>query len=297
MINWIIGIALIIFVILYPEVRYTLLHLPIVLYNAIVDLYKFVKYKRYNEFKHYGRMLIYIANDRQPFGSGKTLSLVDYVRFVYNRYNGAIVWSKKRKAFVEQKIKVYSNVKLVGVPYIGLVSHRQIIDSADDEDDTCIKLFVIDELGTQFNNRDWKTNLSTDLLEAILQQRKSKIAILGTVQDWSLFDATLRKVSSICVQCSKKWRFVVNRNYYAKDMERAGYNTDLIKTCGVTCFFATDKVYNSYDTNERVDKLVKDIQNGEMLSNEEVLNCANGGSVELATLTNLKRRYRKRVRK
>lgn len=280
---------------LFPQVRYTCFHLPLVCYNAVVDLYKFVKYKKYNEYKEFGKMQIYVANDKQPFGSGKTLSIVDYVIAVYNRFNDVPVWSASAEKFVLQKIKIYSNVELRGIPYVPLVSYDQLINARNEECDTMIQLFVIDELGSQFNNRNWKNNLPLNLLEAILQQRKSKIAILGTVQDWSLFDATLRKVSAECIVCSKNWRFVVNRVYYAKDMENAGYNTELIKSHDVRCFFATDKVYNSYNTNERVERIVESARNGEIISNEEILNCANGETTDLATVTNLKRKYRKRV--
>lgn len=297
MIKWLVIIAFIFVFVLFPQVRYTCFHLPTVVYNAVIDTYKYIKYKKYNEYRDFGKMFIYVANDKQPFGSGKTLSIVDYVRYVYNRYNGAQVWSKSDNKFVEQKIKIYSNVTLIGVPYIPLVSYEQIIKARENNDDTCISLFVIDELGSQFNNRNWKNNLPPDLLEAILQQRKSKIGILGTVQDWSLFDATLRKVSAECIECSKTWRYVINRSYYAKDMERAQYNTELIKTRSVRCFFATDKVYNSYDTNERVDKLVDAVRNGEIISNEEILTHASGDISDLSTLTNIKRKYRKRVRK
>ena len=61
--------------------------------------------------------------------------------------------------------------------------------------------------------------------------------------------------------------------------------------------FATDKVYNSYDTNERVEKIVDAVQAGEMLTNEEILNHANGDTSDLSTVTNLRRKYKKRVRK
>lgn len=296
MIKLIVIIGFLFLFVLFPQVRYTCFHLPTVLYNAVIDVYKYIKYKKYNEYRDFGKMFIYIANDKQPFGSGKTLSVVDYVRYVYNRYNGKQVWSNSCSKFVEQKIKIYSNVTLVGVPYIPLVSYEQIIDSGENNDDTCVSLFVIDELGSQFNNRNWKNNLPPDLLEAILQQRKSKIGILGTVQDWSLFDATLRKVSSECIECSKIWRYVVNRSFYAKDVERAQYNTELIKTCSVRCFFATDNLYNSYNTNERVYKLADSVKKGEILSNEEILNHANGEVSNLSTLTHIKRKYRKRVK-
>ena len=53
----------------------------------------------------------------------------------------------------------------------------------------------------------------------------------------------------------------------------------------------------SYDTNERVDKLVSDVKKGEIISNEEILTHASGDISDLSTLTNIKRKYRRRVRK
>lgn len=297
MISILLFVAFVFLFFLFPQMRYTCFHFPQVLYHFVYDTYLYFKYKKYNEYTGYGKMQIYVANDKQPFGSGKTLSIVDYVLAVYKRYNDMPVWSESDKKFVAQRIKIYSNVALNGVPYVPLVTYEQIIQASRENNDTCVQLFVIDELGSQFNNRNWKNNLPPDLLEAILQQRKSKIAILGTVQDWSLFDATLRKVSAECIVCSKAWRFVVNRTYYAKDMEKAGYNTDLIDSHGVKCFFATDKVYHSYDTNERVEKLCAEVKAGEIISNEEILNHANGDSADLSTVTHIKRKYRKRVRK
>lgn len=297
MLKWLFIIGFVFAFVLLPQVRYTCFHLPLVFYNAVIDTYRFFKFKKYNEYRGYGRMQIYVADEKQPFGSGKTLSIVDYVLAVYRRYNGALVWSESDKKFVPQKIKIYSNVGLRGVPYVPLVSYEQLINARSDNNDTQVQLFVIDELGSQFNNRNWKSNLPTDLLEAILQQRKSKIGILGSVQDWSLFDATLRKVSAECIVCSKGWRFVINRIFYAKDMEKANYNTDMIKSHGVRCFFATDKVYNSYDTNERVEKIVDAVQAGEMLTNVEILNHASGETSDISTITTLKRKYKKRVRK
>lgn len=297
MFKWLFLVGFVFAFILRPEVRYTCFHFPLVFYNFVVDTYKYFKYKRYNEYKHYGKMQIYVANDKQPFGSGKTLSIVDYVLCVYKRYNGAMVWSESDQKFVEQKIKIFSNVELRGVPYVPLVSYDQLINARTENNDTMVQLFLIDELGSQFNNRNWKNNLPPDLLEAVLQQRKSKIAILGTVQDWSLFDATLRKVSAECIVCSKAWRFVVNLVYYAKDMEKANYNTDMIKSHCTRCFLATDKVYASYDTNERVEKIVESARNGEIISNEEILNHASGETSDISTLTSLKRKYKKRVRR
>lgn len=290
-------IAFVIWFVMDSRVRYTVFHPHIVLYNAIRDSYLRYKYKKYNEFKEYGKMIMFIADEMTPFGSGKTLNMVAYVKAVYEHYNGLMIWSKYHKGFVEQKIKIISNITLFNIPYIPLVSEQQIIDLSENEDDSIVYLILLDEMGSLYNNRDWKTNLSSDMVESILQQRKAKIGFLGTVQNWSLFDATIRKVTSLVRSCKKTWRFLVVKEYIACQVERAQFNLDLINTTSIKCNFATDKLYNSYDTTERVKRLQKEIQAGKMLTTEEILNSSNGQSTDIESLTNIKRRYRKRFKK
>lgn len=282
---------------LFPILRYSVCHPVQVLRYAVVDLYEYIKYKKYNEFVEYGKMTMYIADDKQPFGSGKTLNLVRYVSGIYKQYNGKLVWDKDKQEFVPQEVKIYSNIKLLGIPFIPLVSEQQIIEASELGSSSTIHLFILDEMASQFNNRDWKKNLSEDLLNAILQQRKSKIAIIGTVQDYSLFDATLRKLCTSVFVCSKLWRFLTLKEYYAKDVERAQTNTDLIAIRSLFVRFATDSLYHSYDTSEKVSKIKKQIEEGALLSNEEILLAANGTPMELGSLTRINRKHRKRFRK
>lgn len=290
-------IAFCIWFVLDSRVRYTLLHPHIVIYNAIADLYNMIKYKKYNEFKEYGKLIMFIADELNPFGSGKTLNMVAYAKAVYEQYNGLMIWSKYYKGFVKQQIKILSNIELFNIPYVPLVNEQQIIDLASNEDDSIVWLVLLDEMGSLYNNRDWKTNLSSDMINGILQIRKGKVAILGTVQSWSLFDATIRKVTSLVRSCRKTWRYLVVKEYLACDIERSQFNLELINTKSVKCNFATDSLYNSYNTNERVERLQKDIQEGKMLTSEEVLNSSSGQSTDIESLTNIKRRYRKRFKK
>lgn len=282
-----------------PEVRYTVFHFPTVFYNACVDLYKFVRFKRWNELRDYGRMDIYIADEKQPFGSGKTLNMVRSALATYKAYNNVEIFDFNKFEWVTQHVHIYSNLKLLDVPYVPLTSTQQMIDIAEgrgvpDDGNRHVYLFLFDELGRVFNNREWKTNINSDFLSALLQQRKHRIIVKGTVQDFSLFDATMRKISSKVFSCSKKWRFLTLREYYAKDIERAGFNTDLISVRSLMVNFATDKLYNSYDTNEVVGDIAKEIQQGMRLSNEEVLN-SSGSSGDLNTLTRIHKRFKRRV--
>ena len=268
--------------------QYTIMHPRQVISNAVIDLFRYIKYKEWNRLKDYGRFDVFIADERQPFGSGKTLNAVASVLSIYNRYNDVNVFDFARGEFVKQYVHIYSNIKLCSANYIHLYSTYQLIQIANgegipDDGNEHIFVFLIDELGRLFNNRDWKTNINSDFLGALLQQRKHHIIIKGTVQDYSLFDATMRKICTSVYSCSKKWRFLRLQEYYAKDLERANFNTALLQVRSQQCLFATDEVYNSYDTNEVVGNLIKEIEAGEHLNNQEILNHAvNENSSDIA---------------
>lgn len=301
MIELVLMVALVWAVVMFPEVRYTLAHIPTVFYNAVTDCYKWIRYKRWNECTKYGEMNIFIADERQPFGSGKTLNMVRSAKAFYNTYNDKMIFDFSKMDYCMQYVHIYSNLKLMGVPYIPLENTYQLVNIANGEDaieddNKHIYVFLFDELGRVFNNRDWKTNINSDLLSALLQQRKNHILIMGTVQDFSLFDATMRKICAKVYCCTKAWRFLTLRTYLAKDIERANFNTNMVATRGLAVNFATDALYNSYDTNEVVAALQKEISEGQHLSNVEILNSASNDS-DLSTVTKVAKRYRKRVTK
>lgn len=279
--------------------RFSLAHIPLVFKNVSKDLFHYFKYKQWREMKTYGTMNIYVADETQPFGSGKTLNMVYQAYNIYRQYDDVDVFNIRAGAWVKQYVHIYSNVKLLGIPYVPLTSTYQLIDVATNDiykdDNIHIFVFLIDELGRIFNNRDWKTNLNKDMLGALLQQRKNHLCILGTVQDFSLFDATMRKVCSNVYSCSKKWRYLLLRQYYAVDLERANFNADLVKMRGAFVRFATDALYNSYDTYEIVEDLQKEIESGQHLSNEEILNASENG-LDIRSLTRVGKRFKGHVR-
>lgn len=300
-IKWIIIVVLIIQFITNVGFRYCVLHPRLIFVNASKDLILWIKYKRWNELTRFGCMDIYIADERQPFGSGKTLNMVANAWEIYNKYNDVEVFNFDKMEWVKQYVHIYSNVALRGLPYVPLVNTYQLVNIATGEssikdDNVHIYLFLFDELGRLFNNRDWKSNLNSDLLGALLQQRKNHLIIKGTVQDFSLFDATMRKICTNVYSCTKKWRVLSLRSYYAKDLERANFNTSMVATRAQFCRFATDALYNSYDTNEIVGQLQKEIEAGVHLSNEEILKNADNSGSDVRTLTRVGRRFRKHTR-
>ena len=281
----------------FPEFRFFMLHPSCWLY-AFKDIRQWFKYKRWREMRTYGAMDVYIADEKQPFGSGKTLNMIRNALSIYDRFNNTVVYNFSTNDWVTQYVHIYSNIDLVGVPYVKLTNTYQLIQAATNppgDDDVHIFVFIIDELGRIFNNRDWKTNLNSDLLGAILQQRKNHLCILGTVQDYSLFDATLRKLCTNVYSCTKHWRMLRLRHYYASDLERANFNLDLVQMRGLYVRFASDLLYNSYDTREVVSDLQKSISSGDHLSNEEILKLSDN-NCDVRTLTRVAKRFRKHVK-
>lgn len=248
----------------------------------------------------FGTMNVYTADELQPFGSGKTLNMVASAYNIFHKYDDVDVFNFETMTFCKQYVHIYSNIKLQGLPYVPLTNTYQLINIATEDlyNDGNIHIFVFlfDELGRIFNNREWKTNINNDMLGALLQQRKNRLVILGTVQDFSLFDATMRKLCTNVFVCTKKWRFLCLRKYFATDIERANFNTDIIRVREQFVRFATDKLYNSYDTTEVVANLEKEIISGQHLTNEEILNHSGDNSKDIRSLTRVGKRFRNKVK-
>ena len=59
------------------------------------------------------------------FGQGKTKQAVKRVTEIYKRYNKLQIWDAYKQQWVDQEIRVYSNVKLSAIPYIEFYSMHQ----------------------------------------------------------------------------------------------------------------------------------------------------------------------------
>ena len=161
---------------LFPILRCVLLHPVSTIYYVVKDLYFYFRHKKYNECKAYGKIIDVTA----LFGGGKTLSSTMYIRKLYRKYNNKLVYNEETKQFDRQVIKVLSNVEFNDIPYIPLKSADDIIHINDNEPCTTVALVLIDEASTEFNSRNYKTNLPTELLNQILTCRHHKIGTIRT---------------------------------------------------------------------------------------------------------------------
>lgn len=268
------------------------------IYNAVKDVVFYFKHKKKNECPT-GKIIAYTA----LFGGGKTLSVVHYVTSMFYRYNDVPVWDRDRKKFVTQKIHIISNVDLVGVPYEKFVSLEQIVRVADKfhemdlENDTLTVTIVLgDEFSVQLNSREFKKNIDPLFLNTLLTCRHHHILLVYDAQRFNHVDALLRQVTLVVIECRKIWRFMVQYEFDAYEMENA-VNPSLLTPKHCYGWFIRDRDYNAYDTLACVGNLKKSCESGDMLSEEEILNLQCNQGVNMEAVTTPSKEYRKARKK
>lgn len=275
--------------------RLIFLHPFKTVYNGVKDLYFYFRHKQYNYYDA-GVLNCYCAH----FGGGKTLSIVHYVTSLFLHFNNKKVWDRGRKMFVTQKIHIISNVDLKSVPFEPLVSLSQVVACAynnkkiDDEMNTrTVVLVLLDEASVQLNSRSFKTNIDPIFLNTLLTSRHYHISFLYSSQKFKLTDALMRSVTQSCINCNKVWRFMVQDVFDADEMEYASDPT-MVRPRRRTGFFVTDKDYAAYDTLACVDKLKKNIEEGDMMSESEILAMRGEMNPDNDNITHRSRRLKRR---
>lgn len=266
-------VAIIVIFIFFPSIIIcTLKNLPYVLFYTVKDIIAYFRFKK-GRLVRTGEIIGFIG----LFGRGKTLSVIHHVCAIYRAKNGLRVYCPRRKKWVTQRVNIISNVHIKEIPYENLISLEQVVLSTDtvrsydDEHDTLtVTLVVIDEAGSELNSRAFRSNIDPLLLNSILTCRHWNISIFYTAQRFGHVDALMRQVTSFVLSCKKVWRFQVMKKYDAWELEQAS-SPSLVACQSVQCWFVKDKDYKAYDTFECVDKLKKDMKEGQMMSPEEIL--------------------------
>lgn len=277
--------------------RVVITHPVSVVRYGIKDLYKYIRYKKWRLCET-GKLIALVG----LFNKGKILSCVHYIVLLYNRYNNRRVYDIFRKKWVTQYVQVVSNVDL-SIPYIKFIGLRQIVDIAeqmrdlDEKNDTLTVTLVLgDEFSVQLNSREFKTNIDPLFLNTLLTCRHHHISIYYTTQRFNHVDALLRQVTSYVLSCNKIWRIMVQEKYDAYELENAT-SSSLVKPISRFGWFIFDSDFNAYDTLACVDNLTKSCKEGDMLSEQEILELqANNGS-DMEAVTRPSRKYIRSQRK
>lgn len=285
----IIGFALIMAFIAIPYFRCICLHPFHVIFYAIKDIWKYVHYARWREYRGYGTLTIFNG----LFGKGKTLSSTIYGRKIYKRYNGKKVFDFNEKKWKTQFIKLVSNVDIKDCPYMKLNSLNDITKLTEHNDGVSVWVVCVDEMSTQVNSREYKTNFSTDLLNVLLTCRHYRMQMIGSAQRFAHVDALVRQVTANAIECRKFWRLLQWDIYDAWTVENT---TDItkIKPKKRKCVFVTDKDFNAYDTVACVESFKKNVLEGKHLTDKEIMDFQTNAENELSL--SMKRKYRKKLK-
>lgn len=272
--------------------RVVLLHPIKTFRNLVVDVFKWFKYKKW-DICGTGQLIGFVG----LFGKGKTLSAVHFVVKKYQRYDGRKVFDFNRGKWVTQKIHIISNVDLLDVPFERFTSLMQVVQASerfkgiDADNDTLTCIFVLgDEFSVQMNSRSFKTNIDPLFLNTLLTCRHHHISLVYTAQRFSHVDALLRQVTSFVVSCDKKWRIMVHGQYDAYALENATDPT-LVTPMRRFGWFIENKDFDAYDTLACVDNLSKSCQEGDMLSEEEILSLQQNNGINMEGVLKPSRKF------
>ena len=264
---------------------------------VVIDLYKYFRYRCWN-ICHTGLIVCYVG----LFGKGKTLSAVHKVVSLYKRYNDKMIYDFNRMKWVTQKIHIISNVSL-SIPYEDFVSMAQIVAVADrmrvgdEKNDTLTCTIVLgDEFSVQLNSRSFKSNIDPLFLNTLLTCRHHHISLIYTSQRFNHVDALLRQVTSYVYTCNKIWRIMVHEQYDAFDLENASDPT-LIKPKRRFGWFIKDAAFNAYDTLACVGNLTKSCKEGDMLTEEQILDLQRNNPVNIDGIVNPSRKLKRASKK
>ena len=243
----IIIIACLLGFVLSPLLRLIVTHLHLIGIYSAVDLFNYIRYKKWMDFNKYG-ILMFIG----MFGHGKTLSMTHQARLLYKQYG--------------DKLRFISNYELYDIPYIPLINFNQLVDIGEEENSHYIGTIVlIDEIENVLSHRNF-SSFPLALLHTLTQQRKKKVFIMCSAQRFFMVDKIFRSITTSVVDCNKYWRFQHMEVYDAWDLENA-MNYSLIKRKENKWYFVKNQDYNSYSTESMVKKGTAE----DFISNEEAL--------------------------
>lgn len=292
----VLGIVVLLVVCSFPIVRCALTRPISLIYYGVRDGWQYIKHKEWNA-AQYGQIICYVADSSTSFGCGKTLSATHYLVSVFHQHNDKLVWCPERQKVVRQKIKILSNVDFLTIPYERLVSLSQFVQwtdkvrEYDNEHDTLsVTYLLIDEASSQLNSRSFKSNFDPYFISRLLTSRHVRASIILTSQRPGMVDKLMRDCTHLYIGCRKIWRFQLQFEYDAYDVENAG-STALVRPLLKRCWFITDRAFQNYDTYASVQSLRKSCEEKDMLSESEIVALQANQDVNMDGVSRPSRRW------
>lgn len=227
--------------------RCFIFNIPRAIWYFFRDIITYIYKKGWKKFKAYG-IDMFVG----MFGHGKTLCMTRRARKLYKKFGDSI--------------RFISNYKLIGIPYTPLINFNQLVELGEEEDSPYQGTVVlIDEIEDVLSHRNY-ASFPLALLHTLTQQRKKHVYIMCTAQRFFMVDKLFRAITTHVIDCNKLWRFQHMSYYDAWDYENA-MNTQLLKPSRSRWWFVSNKIFNSYDTNQMISRDMA----SDFISNEEAI--------------------------
>lgn len=158
--------------------------------NNIFSIFKTLRWRyKFNlehpNYFHPDGLIVFVG----PQGSGKTLSAVNYVRNLIERYPHALIVTNLELKFLP---KNYKNLK-------EFKNAEDFFKYKNGEEGI---IFLIDEIQLYFNSLQSK-NINLEVINYISQQRKQRVHIVGTSQVFGRMAKPLREQFDTVILCKK----------------------------------------------------------------------------------------------
>lgn len=208
-------------------------------------------------------------------GSGKTLSVVEYVSRMKQQYPKMKVYSNFYLEFADGQIADWQdiiNLENFEWKEISKDKYDKLLRSVPQELMTQDGLyyqkhhygiiFAFDEIHLTFASDKWK-DCPDGMLEYISLQRKRHKHIIGTSQVFTRIDIKLREQTNFVVECSNLFggRLIFNKYFntcdYLSNGEKGDSGMRKRKRKKRYTFVAYDRIRDLYDTNQIVTELQK----------------------------------------
>lgn len=199
-------------------------------------------------------------------GSGKTLSMVEYLERVRIRYPKLKIYTNFNYINAHGQINGWEdilnleNFELVEIDkseYDGMVKRNELSEAIVDGDKYFKKqhngiIFGFDEIHLTFASQNWE-NCPDNMLEYVSQQRKLHKQIVASAQVFTRVDIKLREQTNYVVECkSLGGRWIFNRFFHTQEYLANGDKGDKgmqkRRRSKRYSFVAYDSIRQLYDT-------------------------------------------------
>lgn len=195
-----------------------------------------IRKQRSQEFREYG-FSIYCGRQ----GAGKTISLVDYLNLMHERYPKCKIVTNFKYAHADKRMHDWHD----------MLEYRNGTDGV---------IFAIDEIHSEYSAESWK-DFPENLLSEISQQRKQRIKIIASSQVFSRVVKQIREQTFSVLVCQTYF----SRLTRIREYDAAEYSTSdtpyqvkkKVRPIYKRWFVQSNYTRGCYDTYEKIERMQK----------------------------------------